>query len=704
MKKLFTLILALISLSVSAQDYLWVVEGKTAGEDMVSVPQSYIGDELNFGGLYITAPRGTRILSPVDGTINSVSMGYSHSLTYSVNYGFDSSKTFDENWERINSEVKDINTKYLKGTVGITPNGDPSRTIWITGLSGDYSFKTGQKIKRGEVLGEISYSYKAFNEPTVSLSISKYSKLDDPMTPFGIKTTFVAPSEQKPIVSITKEQAREDINILYDATIEIFPSLNTLMTDEETEALRQKMLHYVDTLSSEEVPVDAFLTKLRGEYRMKIWDSHISWRTPTWKKSSNKYRGNPSVLVGFSNDTLRIYATIDSRKEYVGREVLEVNGFSADSLRKLIAKNIKSHDALVRSNYESALAFNGFTLLQGLKDFKGKYDLVLDGGEKVSFGMASGRDKYSDINGVLKYMNTNRYKPLYDTRMINDSVAYLGIFSFQLSETTTEEIASFVDSVSKAKVENLIVDVRNNSGGDAEVLSRLASLFLKDTLHLTSYGKVNSDTTYKSLKYSMNYDDNMIIFGDFEGREAMHGFSQGDNAYYAPSADSIHYGGRLYILTNENSISAATLFPSIMVRAHRGVSVGRETRTAYHYMTAMKFADIVLPNTQQPLTLPMVQSVFDTVKNFRVPYGRGLLPDYPVELTHDEILYKSGDTILNYTLQLIDQGKYLSPFDPFEVLKKKEQTGHLWSDYKYYILALAALLLLLLVLRLRKRK
>ncbi len=96
MKRLFTLFIALISLSVSAQDYLWVVEGKTAGEDMVSVPQSYIGDELNFGGLFITAPRGTRILSPVDGTINSVSMGYNRSLSYSVTYGFDSSMTFDE--------------------------------------------------------------------------------------------------------------------------------------------------------------------------------------------------------------------------------------------------------------------------------------------------------------------------------------------------------------------------------------------------------------------------------------------------------------------------------------------------------------------------------------------------------------------------------------------------------------------------------
>lgn len=697
MKRLFTLIFALISFSASAGDYLWIIEGKEAGEDIVAVPQSYISDELNFGNLYITAPKGTRILCPTDGTISSVSMGYSHSLTYSVNYGFDSSMSFDEYLHKIISEGTNVNTKFLTAHIGITPTGDPSRTIWISGLSGDYTFKTGQKIKRGEVLGEISYSYKAFNEPTINLSISKYGKVDDPMSPFGIKTTFVEAAEQKPIISITKDEAREDINVLYDATTNIFPSLSTLLSDDEVEALRQTMLHYVDTISSEDVPVDAFLRKLKGDYRSNIWDSHLSWRTPSWQKDKGKYNSNPEVLIGFENDTLRIYATIDSKHEYAQREVLEVNGFSADSLRKYIIKNIKTHDALVRSTMEQALAFNGFTLVQGLEDFNGKYNLVLDNGEKVSFGMASRKDKYEDLEGVIKYMNINRYQSLYDTRMINDSVAYLGIFSFQLSEVVTEEIASFVDSISKAKVENLIVDVRNNSGGEITPLTRLASLFLSDTLHLTSYDRVNSDTTYQSLKYSMNYSDDMTIFDEYEEREGLEGFYTDANPYYAPSSDSIRYDGRLYILTNESSISAATHFPSIMVRAHRGVTVGRETRTAYHYMTAMKFADIVLPNTKQPLTLPMVQSIFDTVVNERVPYGRGLLPDYPVELTHDEILYKSRDTILNYTLQLIHQGKYLPPVDPFEVLQS-EETSNLSQSYKLWIAASLALLLITILL------
>ncbi len=691
MKKLLLLMFSLVALSASAQEYLWIVEGKTAGEDMVSVPQSYIGDELNFGNLFITAPHGTRILSPVDGTINYVNMGYNASLTRSSSFKFDSNKSFDENWEEMNENVSNLNTNFVYGGVAIKPTDDPRKTIWINGLRGNYSFKTGQTIKRGEPLGEISYSYKEFNEPTINLSISKNGSVDDPMTPFGVKSTFVQPKEQKPIKSISKEEAREDVNVLYDATIDIFPSLSTLMSLEESEALRCEMLHYIDTLSGDQVSVGAFLRKLKEEYRANIWDSHLSWRTPTWQKDEAKYRGNPATMIGFSGDTLRIYATIDSKRKYVGREVVEINGISADSLRKLAVKNIKSHDALVQSNLQCALTFNGFSMLQSFNDFKGEYNLVLDGGEKVTFGMVYNTNGYADIESIIKFMNTNRHPSLYESRMLNDSVAYLGISSFKLSEVKTEEIATIVDSISKARVKNLIVDVRNNSGGEAAVLTRLASLFLKDTLWLTSHEKVNSNTTYKSLKHSMNYGDDITVFSDYEPGEGIDGFYKDTTPYYAPSADSIHYDGNLYILTNENSISAATLFPSIMVRAHRGVSVGRETRTAYHYMTAMKFADIVLPNTKQPITLPMVQAIFDTVVNERVPYGRGLLPDYPVELTHDEILYKSGDTILDYTLQLIDQGKYLSPANPFEV-QESEETTNLWRTYKLHI-AIAVVLL-----------
>ena len=159
---------------------------------------------------------------------------------------------------------------------------------------------------------------------------------------------------------------------------------------------------------------------------------------------------------------------------------------------------------------------------------------------------------------------------------------------------------------------------------------------------------------------------------------------------------------RLYVLTDETSISAATLFPATLVRNHRAVTVGRETRSGYHYMTAVKFANLCLPHSFIMLRIPLVQVVFDPLVTERTPWNRGLLPDYPVPVTRQELLYSPRDTILNHTLQLIAEGKYLGP-DPFPQLAAEEEDNGL--PMKVTIVAVV-LLVAYIILRLtlwRKR-
>ena len=72
----------------------------------------------------------------------------------------------------------------------------------------------------------------------------------------------------------------------------------------------------------------------------------------------------------------------------------------------------------------------------------------------------------------------------------------------------------------------------------------------------------------------------------------------------------------------------------------------------------------------------MIKDVFDTVVNERFPYGRGVLPDYPVNFTPEELSYAHGDSILNYTQHLISEGKYIYYVDPEpETLGAIEETG-----------------------------
>lgn len=247
----------------------------------------------------------------------------------------------------------------------------------------------------------------------------------------------------------------------------------------------------------------------------------------------------------------------------------------------------------------------------------------------------------------MNFYRTNLYKDRFLLKELNDSTAYIGLSTFSLNQTQVEEIAAFIESISDKK--HLIVDVRNNNGGDDKVIGKLFSYIAGEPMVLNGYSKVNKTGVYERLTDG--------IFSDYKQEQGKEGYylrSESGNIFTPDS--TINYKGKIYVLTNENSISAATLFPALVVRNHRGVIVGRETRTAYHFMNALKFDDVKLPHSTITITIPLVETYFDAIVNDRVPFGRGVVPDYFVPLTLDELTFKNGDAILNYTLELIRMG------------------------------------------------
>ncbi len=118
----------------------------------------------------------------------------------------------------------------------------------------------------------------------------------------------------------------------------------------------------------------------------------------------------------------------------------------------------------------------------------------------------------------------------------------------------------------------------------------------------------------------------------------------------------------------------------MVMRSHRGLIIGRETRTAYHYMTALKFADICLPNSRVTWRIPLVKCVFDETESPRVPYGRGVVPDIYVPLTYEEVAFTDGDAILNRALKAIADGEYLgeNPFAEIDAAPTKGAPAWIW--------------------------
>lgn len=282
-------------------------------------------------------------------------------------------------------------------------------------------------------------------------------------------------------------------------------------------------------------------------------------------------------------------------------------------------------------------------------------------GEEVDI---PGNNSAEMVGNHFKYMSLNNdYPGNFQTRMLNDRTAYLGLKSFWLSQTEIERIAAFIDSV--ASVPNLVIDVRNNIGGDGSVLGKLYSYLAGEPMTLSGYSRVASNSGYESFKYSTNYPADTKMFTDHLPEDGKDGFYNRPEEGSEVRPDSLtNYKVRIYMLTNAKSVSAATLLPALLVRNHRGVTVGRETTSAYHFMNAVKFADIQLPASLIKIRLPLVEAHFDSVINERVPYGRGVLPDYPLPLSIDEMM-SDRDVMLEYTLGLIERGEYFRGDDPF---------------------------------------
>ena len=706
MKKLTVFFMTLFAAaSVAAQDaaqtYLWPIEGAKAGEGIIYTPQSYIDSELNYDNLFVTAPEGTTVLAPCDGIISSFSTGYNRNLSYSISYNYGEDLSFADALREIRAGLdKSIDPKYVTGHMGISTND--GTIIWLYGLTGDQVFKTGQKVKRGEPIGRVDYSYHKITEPSISLSISRRGNSVDPMSPFGLKSTFVALEEIKPITSLTREQVKEDFLIYIDILKEAYPGLYNVVTEQELEEYVKSTVASIDS-GEGDMPYADFWYIINGAVA-KIHDSHIYLRPPVWRDQNKMPDFQPAVWYGFIGGKFIVTIATKEYEGLIGREVASLNGIPADSVLNIIHSQTSGYDAKVEAFKEYRAATQGFvTLFKDIPTWDAEVEFA--DGEKMNIkGVSTSKGMPKYVNNMSDFSRINWHPERTEMKMMNDSTAYIGLSSFILTQVQVEEVRDFIDSI--AAVPHLIIDVRNNGGGHVNVLNKIYSYIAGEPMHLDGYSKVNKRGNFAAAEYSINYQGvTNEIFPDFMPEEGKDGFylrSEADNIIMPDS--TVNYKGKVYVLTNEISASAATVFPALLVRNHRGVVVGRETQTAYHFMNALKFMQIRLPNSQAPINIPLVEIYFDTAVNERVPFGRGVIPDYEVPLTLEEMTYKDGDVILNYTLKLIEDGEYIKGDDPF--VKPQDEAAP--GKYKNLliiggIVIIVAVVIILLLSRKRKK-
>ena len=464
-------------------------------------------------------------------------------------------------------------------------------------------------------------------------------------------------------------------------------------------------------------------------------DSHLTMKTVVSTSQYKEYA--PHVDFGFFDGKLLITRVSENYVRYYGLQVDSVDGVPAAEVIRLVENRVGNYDGDSRSMRQLADAVLACPLfydndiytprvthlaLCESDDNSVKYKMDDAWTECKSFVSRPLRPSFVRYLAINRKYDAsgqgNADRQNHQFKYLSDSVAYLGISSFEFGDKEIAEIQSQVKIAARLKVPNLILDLRNNHGGYIPAMTGVLSyLFTRRPIDTHSYACIN-DPEVRTPDYDFRINEyrkanptrpNLSNLGmghagvstarETRGDLSNLGMGHADAStaletrcertnpefdttkyylggqYEFDCAGDSSYAGRVFVMVNPQTFSAAAVMAAIIKRNRRGVIVGTETPAAYASSTGMYIFTYTMKNSGLRINVPIAKTVYDDeFDNFgtgksadgaydlssEFPSGRGVMPDYPVEFSRDVIFDNEmgKDMMLNYVLKLISAGRY----------------------------------------------
>lgn len=251
--------------------------------------------------------------------------------------------------------------------------------------------------------------------------------------------------------------------------------------------------------------------------------------------------------------------------------------------------------------------------------------------------------KTKDYNVITKSFNRDLQFPTRDS-----AVALMKIKTFSGTYSRKFYKESF-DLLKKSKSDYLIIDVRDNLGGSLSEINNLYSYLVSENFKFINDIQVTSRSSMFQASYLSQFPLYLKPLGIFgypiylagtalsvkkvEGK-----FYLRNNSIFAmKKPKKNNFKGKIYLLINGSSFSAASILPSKLKDDHRAFLVGEETGGANDGTVAGRYAQEKLPNSKLslPIGLMLIQPDI-TFTNTK----KGVIPDKEIVLTTQHILEK----------------------------------------------------------------
>lgn len=359
----------------------------------------------------------------------------------------------------------------------------------------------------------------------------------------------------------------------------------------------------------------------------------------------------PDTLVKVLNSTRRLLPlqvrVLDGRlwivrdlategERLAGRELLAVNGVPARQLLETMLAASPRDGFGETMAPQSLRRFRFAGLLERLWAFDGAYEVTVRDDRGRSERVTLAGAPLSALQARLKARHPEDVGALRGEFELLDGgrIGRLRLAGFggTVSDSDTTDIRTFFARSFAAMRERgtrtLVLDLRDNGGGE-DALGKILFAYLVDRPFPYYDDLLLSGRGFSFERYVADFDS--VSAGKCERRADGTWHFTGHPNWGTQRPLEPHFGGRVIALMNGASFSTTCEFLSHLRDAHRATFVGEESGGAYVGNTSGRVLRVTLPHTHVQVGVPILR--YDLAVAPVKPFGRGILPDVPVEPT-----------------------------------------------------------------------
>lgn len=464
--------------------------------------------------------------------------------------------------------------------------------------------------------------------------------------------------------NLSSQALQDDAKLLWNAINELHPGL---YRHNDTTVLEEKYQKLLADFSEDKTPQEVFLLLSEFTTAIKCGNTYLNPFNQKNRIIDTLYSQKKLLPFTFKiiENQLVVHKPV-SDKLKKGDIIISINGNSAESIFQNITKYIKSDgdryakklkdlELNLTSKYEYFDYY--FPMLYELEN-EVKLEVKKNGKEIteiMTIELLTKKERKTEFEKYFPLL-TDNYDDLWKFKIVKNEYAYLELGTFvtnKLSFDWKKYIDDVFTQINRQKTPHLIIDVRENEGGNSDITDYLIekiankegkTVFRKPYLaykevsdslkpHLSTSEKKFYNTSMWTKRVNENY--RTIKFSPNESKEIK------------PKLRA--YKGEVYLLVDASNSSATFILAEICKENNFATLIGTTTGGTKKGITAGQIFFLTLPNSKIEVDIPLIGRY--PIQNLE---DEGIEPNFETKETLEDFVSRK-DKAFDKAIEIIEQ-------------------------------------------------